>query len=154
MNTKVFVKVTCILTVIWFLFNLLFFWMHANVDSYFYFAIGEYFRTGNYPFQTPFIYTKPTTISPPLYGLFFTLTHGLLRADILLHAVQLSFLAATSYLLYKTLRLHISRRMATLISCLFALFPINIIYASNVMTENPAQFVVMLIIYLLVSGNA
>lgn len=147
-------KVFFIGTICIFLLNFLFVWMNANVDSYFYFAIGEYFRTGHYPFIAPFIYTKPTTISPPLYGIFFILTHGIPRADILLHALQLILLATSSVLLYKILSLHVRKPFAVIIACLFALSPVNLIYASYVMTENPSQFFVTYWTYLIVKGLA
>lgn len=141
-----------ILTIGTFLFLFLFGWMNANADSYFYWMIGEYFRSGVYPFTSPFIYTKPTTISPPLYGVFFILTHGIPRADILLHAIQLGLLATTSVLLYLVLRRHLTKSGAMIASCLFALFPINLIYASQVLTENPAQFFVTLWAFLVIRG--
>lgn len=141
-----------IATILIFLINFLFGWMNANVDSYFYLAIGEYFRTGQYPFTHPFIYTKPTTISPPLYGLFFILTHNLIRADVLLHFIQLGLLAVTSYLLYQILALIVKKPIAQIISCLFVIFPVNLIYASYVLTENASQFFVMLWVFLVIKG--
>ena len=147
-------SIVVIFTISVFFVIFLFGWMHANIDSYFYYAFGEFVRTGTYPFQPPFVYTRPTTISHTLYGLFFTFTHNLPRADILLHAIQLLLLAATAHILYKTLRLHLAQRYAIVVSCLFALLPVNLVYAGNVMTENSSQFAVMLIVYLLATGNA
>ena len=151
MTTRI-AKYFFILTICIYATSIMFGWMNANVDSYFYWAIGEYFRSGMYPFTAPFIYTKPTTISPPLYGLFFILTHSISRSDILLHALQLGLLAMTSLLLYRMLRLYLQKPWAIIISCLFALFPVNLVYASYVLTEIPAQFFVMLMVYLITMG--
>lgn len=140
------------ITIAVFCIDLIFGWLNANVDSYFYWAIGAYFRTGVYPFIEPFIYLKPTTISPPLYGILLNMTTFLTRADILVHSVQLILLTATSYLLYQVLRLHVKTSIAIIITCLFAIWPVNIIYASLVMTENISQFMVMAWIYLVVRG--
>ncbi len=145
---KLILRVTVILFAIRFLFG----WVHANIDSYFYWAIGEFFRTGSYPFQEPFVYTKPTTIAPPLYGVFFILSQNVSHAEILLHGLQLILLAATSYLLYRVLQLHLKKPASLIISCLFALYPTNLIYAANVMTENPSQFLLMLWVYFITYG--
>lgn len=142
-----------IFTILCFLALFFFGWMHANVDSYNYYAIGEYFRTGLYPFQEPFVYLRPTTISPPLYGIFFTVTSNVPRADILLHGLQLLLLGITSFLLYRLLLKYVSPMTSGIISCLFALFPINIIYAGSVMTETPSQFLLMLWLSLMVIGK-
>lgn len=135
-----------------YIFNIIFVWMNANADSYFYWMIGEYFRSGKYPFILPFVYTKPTTISPPLYGIFFILTHSLPRADVLLHTLQLGLLGISSYFLYRVLLLHVKKPIAQIISCLFAILPINLIYASYVLTENPAQFFVTIWVFFIVHG--
>ena len=145
-------KLLFISTIGIYIFNMLFVWMNAHADSYFYWMISEYFRSGKYPFTSPFIYTKPTTISPPLYGIFFILTHSLPHADVLLHALQLGLLGLSSYLLYWILLLHVKKPIAQIISCFFAIFPINLIYATYVLTENPAQFFVTIWIFFVVLG--
>jgi hypothetical protein len=159
MHTKILVNAMTripqflpIITVCIYLIHLLFGWVNANVDSYFYWAIGEYFKTGNYPFIHPFIYTKPTTISPPLYGLFFIATDHLPRADILLHGIQLAALGLSSIFVYKLLRLHLSKTLSLWIAFFFSVFPVNLVYASYAMTENLSQLVVCAWLYLVAFG--
>ncbi len=137
-----------------FLVHFLFGWLNANVDSYFYWAIEEYFRTGTYPYLQPFVYIRPTTISPPLYGMYFLFTHNLHGSEVILHAIQLAELAATSILLYLTLRVHVKKPIAMIISCLFAIYPVNMVYATYVLTETPSQLIVGLWAYLIVRGLA
>lgn len=127
-------------------------WLNANVDSYNYYAIGEYFRTGTYPFQEPFVYNRPTTISPPLYGLFLAALQAIPRSDIPIHAIQLILLGLSSFLLYRLLRQSISEPIARIIGCLFAMTPVNIIYAGSLMTEIPAQSIVMLWLFFIIDG--
>jgi len=147
-NTYVIALTTCIM-----LFSFLFGWLHANIDSYFYWAISEYFRTGTYPYLQPFVYSRPTTMSPPLYGLFFILTQHISHAEILLHGLQLIMLAITSILLYHMLRRHIPQRWAVLVSCAFAVYPVNLIYASGVLTEIPAQLIITIWLFLVLLGT-
>ncbi len=131
------------------LFHFLFLWMYTNIDGYFYWAIGRYFTTGTYPFIAPFIYEKPTTVSPPLYGLFLALIGTLPQADILLHAIHLILFAITSILLFSMLKRIVSANTAACISLLFLLFPANVIYTGSMMTELPAQTAMTVYIYLM-----
>jgi hypothetical protein len=128
------------------------FWQNAIIDSYFYWAFGEYLRTGSYPFAAPFIYARPTTIEPPLYSVLLMLLQFVNRADILLHAVQLLMLAATGYFLYRSLLLLISPDTAAITGLLFILLPANLIYASLILSETGAAFWLSLFQYTLLLG--
>lgn len=131
------------------LFHFLFFFDTAVVDTTFYWAIGSYFMSGKYPFSYPFIYVRPTTISPPLYGLLLMLFDKLPMPDILIHAFQLLALAATGWLVYKTVRLYFSEYAAMLAGSVTVLIPGNFVFASQLLTENGAEFLVVLYAYLL-----
>jgi len=113
--------------------------MFEHGDSWYYLAFAEYIKTGIYPFQWPFIYQKPTTIASPLYSLIILPASLLPHSQIYLHLVQLIMLGATSYILYKILRMILNPTLSALISGLFILIPANIIFASYVMTEIPSQ---------------
>lgn len=131
-----------------FVFHVLFLWMYTNIDGYFYWAFGQYVKTGVYPFLPSFTYLRPTTISPPLYGIFLMLLGFIPRADIIIHILQLLMLAGTATLLYKLLTPFVRRPVALTLSCLFILFPANVIYAASMMTEIPAQFLMTCYVYL------
>lgn len=130
------------------LFHFFFIWMYTNIDGYYYWAFGQYVKTGIYPFIQPFVYERPPTISPPLYGIFLAFLGVFPRADILLHAVQLLMISFTAYLLYRMISPYIKPVWSTLIACLFLLFPANIIYVSSMMTEIPAQTAMTVYLYL------
>lgn len=138
-----------ILGSIFLLFHFLFLWIHTNIDGYFYWAIGQFFKTGIYPFVSPFIYAKPTTISPPLYGIFLALLESLPFGDMLLHLIQLLLLATTTLLLYKILKTIVSSNTAALVSFLFLIFPTNVIYAGSMMTEIASQTALTVYLYLI-----
>lgn len=142
-----------ICTVLILLFNLLFFWTNSIADSYFYWAFGEYIKTLSYPFIHPFIYARPTTISPPLYSLLLLALEPLYNPSFLLRIVQTSILSTTGYLTFLILKKSFSRYSAILISCISTLLPANIIYANYVMTEILAQFFVILIAYLIIKNS-
>ena len=139
LSSRLITKILAALGVLYLLFHMLFLWMYTNIDGYFYWAIGQYFKTGTYPFIAPFLYNKPTTISPPLYGLFLALIGSLPRGDIFLHAIHLLLMATTTLLLFRILSKIISANSAAFISFLFLIFPTNVIYTSSMMTELPAQ---------------
>ncbi len=123
-------------------------WMYTNIDGYYYWAFGQYVRTGIYPFVQPIDLVRPTTISPPLYGILLAFLQTFPHPDIILHAIQILMLVATTYLLYRMISLYVKPLWSTLIACLFILFPANIIYVSTMMTEIPAQFLFTVITYL------
>lgn len=129
-------------------FHVLFLWMYTNIDGYFYWAFGQYVKTGIYPFLPSFTYLRPITISPPLYGIFLMLLGFIPRADIILHILQLGMLMGTATLLYKLLIPFVAKSVALTLACLFILIPTNVIYASSMMTEIPAQFLMTSFVYL------
>lgn len=137
-----------IVTGAFFVFHVLFLWMYTNIDGYFYWAFGQYVKTGVYPFLPSFTYLRPTTISPPLYGIFLMLLGFLPRADIIIHILQLCMLAGTATLLYKLLTPFVTKPVALILSCLFVFFPANVLYSSSMMTEIPAQFLFTLWVFL------
>lgn len=137
-----------IVTGAFFVFHVLFLWMYTNIDGYFYWAFGQYVKTGVYPFLPSFTYLRPTTISPPLYGIFLMLLGFIPRADIMLHIMQLLMLAGTATLLYKLLTPFVTKPVTLILSCLFILFPTNVIFTSSMMTEIPAQFLFTLWVFL------
>lgn len=139
LSSRLITKILMALGVLYLLFHMLFLWMYTNIDGYFYWAIGQYFKTGIYPFIAPFLYSKPTTISPPLYGLFLSIIGSLPRDDIFLHAIHLMLMATTAFLLFRILSKIISANNSAFISFLFLIFPTNVIYTSSMMTELPAQ---------------
>lgn len=141
-------SVVTLLGIAFLLFHFLFLWMYTNIDGYFYWAIGQYFQTGTYPYISPFIYAKPPTISPPLYGLALASIGSLPNGDIVLHAIHLFLLATTTLLLFRILRQFIAQQSAALISFLFLIFPTNVIYTSSMMTELPAQTAMTAYLYL------
>lgn len=145
---KKFSTIILVVTGVFFVFHLLFLWMYTNIDGYFYWAFGQYVKTGVYPFLPAFTYLRPITISPPLYGIFLMLLGFFARADIILHILQLLMLAGTATLLYKLLTPFIHRSVARALACLFILFPTNVIFASSMMSEIPAQFLFTLWVYL------
>lgn len=139
------------LTILWLTFNLLFFWTNAIVDSYFYWAFGTYIQTGSYPFIAPFVYARPTTISPPLYGIIVLFLQFLPRPDVCIRIFQSILLVGSGILLYRILKHSVSDTTARIIACLFILIPGNIIYVNYLLTEILAQFFVILIAsYLLI----
>ena len=107
-----------VLTLVFLVFHLLFLWMYTNIDGYFYWAFGQYVKTGVYPFLPSFTYLRPTTISPPLYGIFLMLLGVFTRADIIVHILQLGMLAGTSALLYKLLTPFVHKSVALILACL------------------------------------
>lgn len=129
------------------LFQFLFLWMYTNIDGYFYWAIGHYFKTGVYPFLSPFIYARPITISPPLYGIVLALLGILPHADVLLHAAQLALIGLTAILLFRMLSRVLSSKYAACISFAFLLFPANVIFTHSMMTEIPAQTAMTAFLY-------
>ncbi len=141
-------RIVTLLGIGFLLFHFLFLWMYTNIDGYFYWAIGEYFKTGVYPFIAPFIYNKPTTISPPLYGLFLAIISIIPRGDILLHLLQIIMMATTTILLYRILVSWIAQGQAVLVAFLFLVFPANVIFTGSMMTEIPAQTAMTIYLYL------
>ena len=141
-------RIVTLLGIGFLLFHFLFLWMYTNIDGYFYWAIGEYFKTGVYPFIAPFIYTKPITISPPLYGVFLAFVSIIPRGDLLLHVLQIMMVAASAVLLYRILTSLITPGLTALSAFLFLVFPANVIFTGSTMTEIPAQTAMTVYLYL------
>jgi hypothetical protein len=125
--------------------------MNEIIDSYFYLAFGSYLRNGVYPFQAPFIYAKPTTISPPGYAILLMSIQNIPRADIIIHVIQLGLLILSAWLIYKISRYAVNTYVSIIIACLFFLIPGNLIYTSYMLSENGATFFVTLFLFLFVS---
>lgn len=142
--SRVFVGITGFLLLVHFFLG----WMYTNIDGYYYWAFGQYVKTGVYPFVQPIDLVRPTTISPPLYGVFLAILGEFPHPDIVLHAIQILMLIISAYLLYRMISLYLKPLWSTLIACLFILFPANIIYVSSMMTEIPAQFLFTIAAYL------
>ncbi len=130
------------------LIHFFFLWMYTNIDGYFYWAIGQYLKTGVYPFVSPFIYAMPITISPPLYGIFIAFIGSIPAGDIILHGIQILLMTTTTLLLYRLLLTSIKPYAATIISILFLLFPVNVIYTGSMMTELAAQTTMTIYLFL------
>ncbi|MCL4360220.1 hypothetical protein M1555_03140 [Patescibacteria group bacterium] len=130
------------------LFHFVFLFLYTNIDGYFYWAIGRYLTTGTYPFIAPFLYSRPTTVSPPLYGIAIALIGILPSGTILLHLVHIALFASGAFLLYVLLTPGVSAPAAAVISLLFLLFPVNLIYSVSMMTELPAQTAFLLYLVL------
>jgi hypothetical protein len=137
-----------IFTISVYLFHFIFMWMFESGDSFYYLTFAKYLTTGIYHFQYPFIYQRPTTLAAPFYSFILVAIGNFPRADIWLHAIQLLMLIGTTLLLHQILRKFISDSFSIIISCLFALFPTNLIFASYILTEIPAIFGFTLFIYL------
>lgn len=133
------------------LLHLFFVWVHTTVDSWYMYALAEYFRTGKYTFLWPTIYTNPKVLTdtPPLYSVFLALIYPLPNADFFLHILQLAMYIGTVYLLYLVLRQFLQKPYAIIISCLFALIPGNLVFISYIMTDIGAQFLFMIYIFLI-----
>ena len=134
------------------LFHFLFFWMNFSVDSYYYWAIGNYFKTGTYKYDIAFMptFAKPPTVSPPAFGLLLTTLEFLPYPDIILHLLHLLLLSGTGFSIYKSLRYFIRSPNAAVLACVMVLVPGNLVYASLTLTEVGAEFFVALYAYYLV----
>lgn len=131
------------------IFHALFLWINAISDTYFYWAFAQFLKTGSYPFIHPFLYTKPTTISPPLYSILLLGIEYIKLGGFTLHVLQIATAIGTALFLYKVLSHFFSINIATSAAILFLFIPGNVIFISYVLTEIGAQFLVMLYAYLL-----
>ena len=146
--SRPFILILAVFGVLYLLFHLLFLWMYTNIDGYFYWAIGRYFMTGSYPFISPFLYAKPVTVSPPLYGILVALIGTVPNGDFILHVFHILLMAGTTLLLFTILSSVVSKNLAALISLFFLIFPTNVIYTASMMTELPAQTAMTAYLYL------
>lgn len=134
--------------------NLVFFWLNTIIDSYFYWAFAQYIKTGNYPFQAPFVYSKPTKISPPLYAVLLLAIENLPSPTLALRIAQTLLFAWTCLLVYKILSQSHSQKIASIGTLCFAILPANVIYINYMLTEIAAQWFVALITYMLLSASS
>lgn len=140
------------ITVVIAVLQLLLFFANELSDTYFYWAIGSYFRNGVYPFSPPFVYDRATTISPPLYGLFLVLFDSISkRPDIIMHALQTVSLFVTGYLIYMIIKTVIGKYPAIIMACIYILIPTNLIFTSLLYTENFSGLGLVFYVYLLFS---
>ena len=142
-------QIILIFTIVFLIFHFLFFWVNAIIDSYFYWAIGQYFKTGIYPFVSPFIYLRPPTVSPPAYGLFLNIIELFPKPDIVLHAIQLIMLGGVGFFVYKTALYVVSKSIALIVACFVVLIPGNLIYATLTLTEIGAELFISVFMYLM-----
>lgn len=133
------------------LINLLFFWTNANIDSYFFWAFGQYLTTGSYPFLPDFTYSRPTTMAPPMMSVLLALAQFTPFAAFFIRLVQTLLLATTAYILFLLLKRSFSNKTSLLIACLFVLIPGNLVYVNYLMSEILAQFFITLILYLILT---
>lgn len=133
------------------LFNILFFWANANIDSYFFWAFGQYLTTGNYPFLPDFTYARPTTMAPPMMSAIMAITQFTPVAALFIRLIQTVLLSSTAYILFLLLNRSFSKKASTVIACLFILIPGNLVYVNYLMSEILAQFFITLVLYLLLT---
>jgi hypothetical protein len=131
--------------------HLLYGWIISHGDSYYYLSFAEYIRTGKYPFQYPFLYTHPPTLNAPFYSLILTVIQRLSHGDVWLHIVQLILLLGSTGLVYSMLTGIVGKIKASVLSLLFFIFPVHLIYVSYVMTEILAEFLFALYLILFIS---
>lgn len=132
-------------------FNLLFFWANANIDSYFFWAFGQYLTTGTYPFLPDFTYVNPTTMAPPMMSILMAIAQVTPFAAFFIRLVQTILLSATAYMLFLLLKRSFSKKTSTIVAYLFVLIPGNLVYVNYLMSEILAQFFITLILYLLIT---
>lgn len=127
-------KVLLLLTVSFYLFHLLFFWIFESTDSYFYIEFANFLRTGKY-LVNEYLYINPSTMEPPLYSTFLSLAMFMPRADIIIHFVQLGSIMMAGYFLYKIFCRYAKKTVALLLAILFLLTPAHMIYTGNLVAE-------------------
>jgi len=111
-------------------------------DSYLYFILAGYLKTGRVGWVAPFNYAKPQTLFGPVYGLFGSYTSNL-------PFLQLLMILTSGVLLYFVLRKLLNNKWAIVGALIFFLFPFNIIYGTLIMSEILTQFWVTLYIVIL-----
>src|SRR3989344_5843840 len=110
-----------------YIFHFLFLWMFQTTDSYFYWALANFFRTGQYYAPHPYYYTKPSTMEPPFYSILLFIAEIFPRPDIIIHAFHIGAVLISGLLLSKVLYKITKSRIAWSIGWLFTLLPSNII---------------------------
>lgn len=135
---------------VFFAVHLLFFWMNATVDTFFFAAFAKFIRTGTYVWPIESLpYKSVQTGAPPLYSVLLAALSILPRADIFLHIVQLAMFVITAWLVYIMLKERVSSKAAWLGVLAYVLIPGNLIFVSYVMSDMGAQFLFTLYIFLI-----
>jgi len=111
-------------------------------DSYLYFILAGYLRTGRIGWVAPFNWNKPQTLFGPVYGLFGSFAPNL-------SFLQLLMILASGFLMYIVLREIISQKWSIVGSVVFIFLPFNLIYGTLIMSETLTQFWVALYIFIL-----
>ncbi|OGG30388.1 hypothetical protein A2971_00790 [Candidatus Gottesmanbacteria bacterium RIFCSPLOWO2_01_FULL_46_21] len=143
-----------LLTALWLCFNLVFFWANANIDSYFFWAFGQYLRTNQYPFLPYFTYERPTTMAPPLFSVLLVFAQLTPFPAFVIRFMQTVLLCGSGYLVYLILKKSFSRETCVVIACIFVLIPGNVVYTNYLMSEILAQFFITLVGYFFLKQSA
>lgn len=145
---KSFYRLIILFPAVFYLFHLLYFWLYETTDSFFYWAFANYIKTGTYHASSPYYYTVPSTMEPPLYSLFIYIAQYFPRPDIIIHAVQIFSLFLSSFFIYKILSHYNSDKYALFCAAIFLFNPANIIFTSNFTAESFSVFAISLFCYL------
>lgn len=137
-------KISFLFACSFYLCHILFFWLYETTDSWFYWALANFFKTGSYLAPPPYFYTVPSTMEPPLYSFFLYIIEIFPRPDILIHIIQTASLFASAFFIYKILSSFIHKSLSLFFVSLFLIWPVNIIYVTNLLSENFALFGVSL----------
>jgi len=120
-------------------------------DSYLYFILAGYLRTGRIGWVSPFNYYKPQTLFGPMYGLFGSYIAYLIPGwgVPILPFAQLSLILIAALFVYLLLRQFVSHTWAVIGSLVFLILPFNIIFGTLIMSEILTEFLVALYVFVL-----
>lgn len=120
-------------------------------DSYLYFILAGYLKTGRIGWVAPFNYHKPQTLFGPVYGLFGSSVGSLIPNWGIagLAFMQLLLILVGAIFVYVLLKKFVSRSWAAVGSLIFLVLPFNIIFGTLIMSEILTQFFVGLYIVIL-----
>lgn len=141
-------KILFAIAALFYVFHFLFFWIFETTDSWFYWALGNYIKTGIYNAPHPYYYTVPSTHEPPLYSLFLYLVQFVNRADVVIHFFHICLLFLSAYFLYRILCGYLRSNLSFLITGIYLFIPAHFTYVSALMTEIPALFATSLYLYI------
>lgn len=141
-------RIGFILVLFFYFFHFLFFWVHEGTDSFFYWAFSNFLKTGSYSAPNPYFYNVPSTMEPPLYGVFLYLFQFFSRADILIHFIHVLSIGGSALLIVKIMK-HYMGEWGYLVGILFLLVPSHLIYMSLLVAEPMAIFFLSLYLYTL-----
>jgi hypothetical protein len=122
-------------SLIFYLYHAMFFWVYETTDTYFYWGLANFLRTGYYQAPLPYFYTIPTTMEPPLYSLFLYIADFFPRADVIIHIGQILMLLVSALFLIKILEKRIGVGWSRLVGAFYLLIPGNILQVSSAMSE-------------------